>query len=76
MNPVTPEGVEVKVGQKWRDLDKRTMGGRRVCEVVGFDMPDNPKVAFMRNIAMPHLKATRVQIRRMKKGSTGWALVE
>ncbi len=73
-NPVTPEGIKVKVGQRWRDLDKRMTN--RICRVVGFDLTGKWPIAFMGNPLFPYMKATRVMVRRMKKGSTGWELVE
>lgn len=64
---VTKEGVEVKVGQIWRDLDKR-MNGRQVKVLA---------VAFgkveVENQATG--SRTKLSIRRMHKGATGWALV-
>lgn len=61
---ITKEGVEVKAGQIWRDLDKRMSGRQRtVLTVEGgkAHMDGTPK--------------TKVSIKRMHKGSTGWALV-
>ena len=69
----TPEGVEVKVGQQWRDLDKRMKG--RIRHIVG--IADGK--AFMRQYSEFQGRMvgqlTKVSIRRMKKSSTGWALV-
>lgn len=62
---LTKEGIEVKVGQVWQDLDKRMHGRKRtVIEVQDgkAHMDGTPK--------------TKVSIRRMHKGSTGWALVK
>lgn len=66
---VTKEGIEVKVGQLWEDLDKR-MRGRRcfVCEV------SNGK-AVMRG-EYYQLKTTKISISRMHKSSTGWKLIK
>lgn len=60
----TPEGVEVKVGQRWQDLDKR-MNGR-------------PRTVTAVEGGKAHLDGypkTKISISRMRKGSTGWALV-
>lgn len=61
---VTKEGIEVKVGQRWQDLDKRMNGRTRtVIAVEG---------------GKAHLNGypkTKISISRMHKGSTGWALV-
>lgn len=66
---VTKEGIEVKVGQEWRDLDKRMEG--RVCRVV--DVADGKaKLQSIHGSVPP----TRVSVRRMHKSSTGWALVD
>lgn len=60
----TRDGIEVKPGQVWRDLDKR-MNGRtlnvlRVEE--GRAFMDGPR-------------KTSISIRRMHRHSTGWELV-
>ena len=65
-NIVTKEGVTVKVGQVWRDLDKRFV---RDAEVVFVDA----------ELGKAHMRTggreTKVSIKRMHKSSTGWALV-
>ncbi len=63
---LTPEGIEVKIGQVWRDLDKRNINRRVKVEFV------NSERATVRNVFGGN--ATYIQLRRMKKGSTGWAL--
>lgn len=64
MTNTTKEGVEVKPGQVWRDLDKRMNGRTRtVLEVVDGK-------AYMDGVPK-----TKVSISRLHKGSTGWALV-
>lgn len=65
----TKEGIKVKVGQVWEDLDPR-MGGRtrRVVAI------EDRKVVM----AWPHdtdRGRTKVSISRMHKSSTGWKLV-
>jgi len=62
---ITKEGIEVKAGQVWRDLDKR-MNGRTV--VVLFARGGVAKVKGARE--------TELAIRRMHKHSTGWELVK
>ena len=69
---ITPEGIEVKVGQQWRDLDKRMKG--RIRQVIQID---NGKASMRTPYSGRLIGAiTRVAIRRMKKGSTGWELVK
>lgn len=66
---VTKEGIEVKVGQVWRDLDKRMCNRRRkVVAIVSGK-------AHMKHPTIHQLPATWVSISRMHKGSTGWVLV-
>lgn len=60
----TKEGIEVKVGQVWRDLDKRMNGRTRTVVAV-----ENGKAQ------MGGPTITNVSIKRMHKGSTGWELV-
>lgn len=62
----TKEGIEVKRGQVWRDLDKR-MNGRTVTVLrvlEGF--------AHCRSVVG---RDTRLAIARMHRHSTGWELV-
>ncbi len=74
-NDVTPEGIKVAVGQKWQSLDTREAErfGPRICEVVKVEAEFG--YCYVRNQRIPNQKATRIAIRRMKKGATGWALV-
>jgi hypothetical protein len=67
----TKEGIEVKRGQVWRDLDKR-MTGRlcRVGKVVG------GRAEMFTIVNGQAGKRTTVAIRRMHRHSTGWELVE
>jgi hypothetical protein len=74
LSNITSEGIEVKVGQHWRSLDVReneNNGNARICKVVCVDNGH----AIMQNLAKMHLRPTRVSISRMRKGSTGWALI-
>lgn len=67
---VTKEGIEVKVGQIWKDLDKRGFG--RQCKVIG--VKDGK--AEMQLFSRGQLGAkTKISIRLMHKHSRGWALV-
>lgn len=59
----TKEGIEVKPGQVWRDLDKR-MNGRTRTVLAVLDGKAH----------MNGVPKTKVSISRMHKGSTGWAL--
>ncbi|MCY0910877.1 hypothetical protein [Massilia antarctica] len=76
MSIITKEGITVKVGQIWRDLDVRVLGpqgGPRTCTVTALDKVGG--YAFMSvNGAQPY-RTTRIKIARMHKGATGWALV-
>ena len=66
---ITKEGIEVKVGQVWKDLDPRMNGRlRRVVAIEHGKAVTEP--AFMDG---GH--RTRISVRRMHKGSTGWQLV-
>lgn len=65
MNPnITKEGIEVKPGQVWRDLDKRMRG--RVVTVLS--VADG--VAQVRGAIK-----TKLSVRRMHRHSNGWQLV-
>ncbi|MDH0687080.1 DUF6354 family protein [Stutzerimonas stutzeri] len=67
---ITKEGVEVKPGQVWKDLDKRSYG--RQCKVITVE----DGKAKMQHYARGQLGSkTTVSIRRMYKHSTGWELV-
>lgn len=71
---VTKEGIEVKRGQVWRDLDKR-MGNRnaKVIEVVA----GKAKMEMCRADGSTYGgSTTRIAVRRMHKSSTGWELVK
>ena len=66
-NPDTPkitkEGIEVKIGQKWRDLDKRMHRTIVVTQVMdGFAYYEEARNG-------------RLSIKRMYRHSTGWELV-
>lgn len=70
----TKEGIEVKPGQVWRDLDQR-MNGRTVTVLAVADgyasVTGNTRLLKADGT---HYK-TRLAVRRMHKTSTGWALV-
>jgi hypothetical protein len=68
---ITKEGIEVKPGQVWLDLDKRNLLKRtvRVRKVV-----DGKAVCCILVGGHPG-KDTTLSIRRMHKTATGWALV-
>lgn len=66
---ITKDGVEVTVGQVWRDLDKRMEGReRRVAAIVDGKVIMEPLGADG--------TTTKVSISRMHKHSTGWQLVK
>jgi hypothetical protein len=62
---VTKEGIEVKPGQIWIDLDKRMRERSVIVEIV------EDGQAYCRTAAG---KRTRIAIRRMHKGGTGWRI--
>ena len=64
----TKEGIEVRVGQIWRDLDKRMTRVVRVMEV------GNGKAIVRSGWDGSGTKST-ISIRRMHRHSTGWELV-
>lgn len=70
-NNVTKEGIEVKRGQLWRDLDRRMTG--RVCRV---GEVARGKAQMFTMVNGQAGKSTTVSIRRMYKHSTGWQLVQ
>lgn len=62
---VTKEGIEVKPGQVWQDLDKR-MSNRKCTVLAVLDGKAH----------MGGVPKTKVSISRMHKSSTGWMLVQ
>ena len=59
---------DVQVGQVWRDMDKRMSGRKlRVVRIEG-------EKAIMENVLCDKLR-TKVSIRRMRPGSTGYERV-
>jgi len=68
---VTKEGIEVKPGQVWRDLDKR-MNARTVKV---WRIADGYAACFVL-VNGQSGKITTLAIRRMHKSSTGWELVK
>jgi hypothetical protein len=62
---VTKDGIEVKPGQRWRDLDKRMRG--RVITVI------EVRSGFAH---FHHARKGRISIHRMHNHSTGWELVK
>jgi hypothetical protein len=71
MDSITKEGIEVKRGQVWRDLDKRMTG--RLCRV-GRVEGGRAQMFTLMNGQLG--KCTFVSVKRMHKHSTGWALVQ
>ena len=63
---ITKEGIEVKEGQVWRDLDKR-MKGRTVTVLFA--------VAGVARVKGAGARTTELAISRMHHHSTGWELV-
>lgn len=71
MSIVTKEGITVRVGQLWKDLDKR-MEHRGPGTVVAVDA-----VAGKASLQFGYWPTlTKISIRRMHKHSTGWTMVE
>ncbi len=69
----TREYVIVKVGQVWRDLDKRMNG--RCCKIIAVHSGMATMANCSPNGDWPSSRHTHTLIRRMHKSSTGWALV-
>ena len=67
MSAITKDGVEVKAGQVWRDLDKRMNGRTVVVEWVS----RCGTVARVKGA-----RSTQLSISRMHRHSTGWELVK
>jgi len=68
----TRDGIEVKVGQVWRDLDKRMSNRQRKVIAIS---EDGTKVQMKH----PHLESSRavwVSVSRMYRHATGWELVK
>ena len=75
-NAITKHGIQVKPGQIWRDLDRRT--GDRHCRVEALTVDHK---ALMQPVTPTNFRAigtrcTKVAVARMHKGSTGWELVK
>lgn len=68
MGTFTKEDGHVAIGQVWMGLDKRMKGRKRLVVAIDGDK------AVMAHPTMPSAPNVRVAIRRMHKGSTGWAL--
>ena len=62
----TREGIEVKAGQVWRDLDKRMKGRTVTVLAVAHDF------AMVKGAK----KITRLAVARMHRHSTGWELAQ
>lgn len=69
----TKDGIEVKQGQVWADLDKR-MDGRHVRVVGVQDGKATVQRCRINGVGVTH-KVTKLSVSRMHKSSTGWALV-
>ena len=68
---ITKDGIEVKVGQLWRDCDRRV--GVRIRRVAAIT---NDGRALMAHPETDKYPTTKVSIRRMYRHSTGWVLVK
>lgn len=64
MSNVTKEGIEVRPGQVWRDLDKR-MGGRTVVVMA----------VYSGKATVKGVRASVLSISRMHKHGAGWELI-
>lgn len=67
------DGIVVKVGQVWRDLDKRMEG--RHCKIIAVLDGRAHMNRCLPNGRVTTQAVTKVGILRMHRGSTGWALV-
>ena len=70
---VTKNGVRVRVGQIWRDLDKR-MGENRLRKIAAIVDETNGRVLMIAAQGRGRFPS-KVSIRRMHRHSTGWELV-
>lgn len=70
---LTKDGVAVRVGQVWKDLDKRMAG--RHCKVFAVVEGRAHMNRCAPNGRVTSDMVTKVAIARMHRGSTGWALV-
>lgn len=70
----TNEGIEVKVGQVWRDLDKRK-NNRQIVVVLALNAKANV-APFVNGQRQRRGRQTTLSINRMHKHSTGWALMQ
>jgi hypothetical protein len=71
MNKVTKDGIEVQIGQVWKNCDRRNRG--EVKKVVGIIDAGNDTCAILYS---DYGKRSNVKVRRMYKHSTGWELVQ
>jgi hypothetical protein len=70
---MTREGVEVRPGQVWRDLDKRMDG--RLVQVVEVTNGKAYVVRVSGNGMVNPFGRSRISVARMHRSSTGWELV-
>ncbi len=70
---LTKDGIAVRVGQVWKDLDKRMEG--RHCKVIAVVDGRAHLNRCAPNGRVTSDSVTKVAIARMHRGSTGWALV-
>lgn len=71
---VTKEGIEVKKGQVWLDLDKRMPN--RHCKVEA--VREGKSIMYLctaEGRTINAMREVKVSISRMHKSSTGWKLV-
>lgn len=73
MTNITKEGVEVKPGQIWRDLDRRC-GGRLVKVLDVSDGRVSVRPCTPNGNEVLSMRKTKLSISRMHRGSTGWQL--
>lgn len=69
---LTLDGIDVRVGQIWRDLDRRKPGRR--CRVV--EIHDGRAIMEPDKPHQSRKAQTSVSIKRMHNHSTGWELVK
>ena len=70
---LTKDGIAVKVGQVWKDLDKRM--DDRHCKVIAVLQGRAHMNRCAPNGRVSTDAVTKVTIARMHRGSTGWVLV-
>lgn len=71
---ITKDGIEIRKGQVWRDLDKRMTSRHAKVET----LRDGKAIMYLctaEGRIIDAMREVKISISRMHKSSTGWALV-